>query len=161
MKKNGIRLILLGMMIQFIFVSGCNFNGPEHKDSKLALMKETRPAPVQLSNRPARERISGQLRNDVLHFDSIYDVAIIEGPQQTLIAYKVRHLHRFRMGKIEKDLTASLEKRYPRQKFIVSSDYKIFLETVRLQEDMEKHKVSKKQAIKRFKKIIQLKKELT
>ncbi|GER67383.1 hypothetical protein BpJC7_17850 [Weizmannia acidilactici] len=150
------------MVLAFTFlVSGCNFNGPEHRDSKFALVKKTQPAPIRLSSHPESESISGQLRKDVLGFDSIYDVAIIEGPKQTLIAYKVRHLHRFKMKKIEKQLTAFLKKRYPRRSFIVSSDYKIFLETVRLQEDMDKHKITTEQAKKRFKEIIKLKQELT
>ncbi|MGG3774363.1 sporulation protein [Heyndrickxia faecalis] len=151
---------IMYVLASVCLLSGCGFNGPEHKDSKMALVKKTQPSPVRLTN-TGNKTVSGQLKKDVLGFDSIYDVAIIEGPKETLVAYKVRHLHRFKMKKIEKQLNAFLKKRYPGRKFITSSDYKIFLETVRLKEDMDKHKISAGKAKKRFKDIIKLKQELT
>jgi hypothetical protein len=54
-----------------------------------------------------------------------------------------------------------LEKKYPDENFILSSDYKIFLETVRLKEKLSNHSISKKDAEKEFKDIVKLKKEKT
>ena len=65
------------------------------------------------------------------------------------------------MKKIEKEVNEILEKRYPDENFIVSSDYKIFLEAYRLGKKMEDPNFSKKDAQKRLEEIIKLKKELT
>jgi hypothetical protein len=45
--------------------------------------------------------------------------------------------------------------------FTVSSDYKIFLETIRLKERIESKHISNKEAEKRFKEIVELQQELT
>jgi hypothetical protein len=78
-----------------------------------------------------------------------------------LVVYKVKHLQRFRMKTIEKNITNHLEKKYPKEDFIVSSDYKIFLEAVRLKDDMKKRKITEKKAEKRFKEIVSLTEEMT
>ncbi|KHD85177.1 YhcN/YlaJ family sporulation lipoprotein [Heyndrickxia ginsengihumi] len=153
--------LLLCLGLSMITVSSIGCDSSPNKDSQMALIKTTKPEPIKLTNKSSKKHISEELRSKILHFDSIYDVAMIEENNQILVAYKVRHLHRFKMDKIEKDLTSYLEKNYPDKKFIVSSDYKIFLETVRLQEKMESKKISDKQARKRFKEIVKLKKELT
>ena len=68
------------------------------------------------------------IKKDVEHLDYIYDVAVIKGENEDLVVYKVKHFQRFQMKKIEKEVNEILEKRYPEENFIVSSDYKIFLE---------------------------------
>jgi hypothetical protein len=145
-----------------IVVGGCNHQ-QDSKESKMALIKTTQPAPVKLTSNSTRNTwsVSDKLRKDILHFDSIYDTAIIEGDKKAIVAYKVRHLHRFQMEKTEKQLTKHLDENYPGHTFIVSSDYKIFLEVVRLKEKMESGKISKKAAEKRFNQIITLQKETT
>ena len=63
--------------------------------------------------------------------------------------------------KIEKDVQSRLEKKYPDDEFVVSSDYKIFLEAVRLGEKMKDPNYPKKKAKQELDQIILLKKELT
>ena len=70
-------------------------------------------------------------------------------------------MQRFRMKDIEKKLNAMLEKRYPDENFVVSSDYKIFLEAIKLGKKMEDPNFPKKKANEELNKIIKLKKELT
>ncbi len=65
------------------------------------------------------------------------------------------------MKKIEKEVTEMLEKKYPDENFVVSSDYKIFLEAFRLGEKMKEPNFSNEEAQKRLDEIIELKKELT
>lgn len=60
------------------------------------------------------------------------------------------------MKKIEKEVSKKLEKKYPKENFTVSSDYKIFLETVRLDERMKSAKFSHREAEKRFKEIVNM-----
>jgi hypothetical protein len=60
------------------------------------------------------------------------------------------------MKKIEKNLNKNLEKKYPKENFTVSSDYKIFLEAVRLVERKNNGTLSDKQAEKRFNEIVKM-----
>ena len=78
-----------------------------------------------------------------------------------MVAYKVKQMKRFKMKKIEKELNKKLTEKYSDRKFIVSSDFKIFLEAVELNEDLKDKKYSREKARKRFKKIIKLEKEKT
>jgi hypothetical protein len=64
------------------------------------------------------------------------------------------------MKKIEKDLNKLLEKKYPEENFTTSSDYKIFLETVRLDERMKSPEFTHQKAEKRFNEIVKMTKEL-
>jgi hypothetical protein len=83
-------------------------------------------------------------------------VAVVKGKEATLVVYKVKHMQRFRMKQIEKDLTKKLEEKYPKEQFTVSSDYKIFLEAVRLVERKDNGNLSGKQAEKRLNEIVKM-----
>ncbi|MBS4177383.1 sporulation protein [Lederbergia citrea] len=152
-------LIKIAALFTFL-IAGCT-NHQESRKSELALIKTSRPAPIELSNRPPNRSIGYQVREQINKIDGIYDVAVIEGKKDVIVAYKVNHLHRFKMKKIEKELTKKLDNEFPEDKFIVSSDYKIFLEAIRLKEDLEQKNLSNEEAEKRFRKIIKLKKEMT
>lgn len=141
---------------------GCNVNNSQEKDTKLALIKQTNPNPITLvSNKKEKEASVSDIEADVEAIDEIYDVAVIRGKKETLIVYKVKHLHRFHMEKIEKELNSMLEKNYPKEDFIVSSDFKIFLEAIKLSNKMKDPKYSEKKANEELERIIELKKELT
>ena len=68
---------------------------------------------------------------------------------------------RFKMKSIEKELTEKLKSKYPEEKFTVSSDFKIFLETMRLRDKIQDSEFSEEKADKRLKEIIKLNNELT
>jgi hypothetical protein len=87
-------------------------------------------------------------------------VIVVKNGKKIIVAYKVKHLQRFHMKKIEKTVTENLEEKFPKNDFIVSSDYKIFLESVRLNELLKKKDVPEKKARKKFKEIEELQKEL-
>ncbi len=144
-----------------IFVtSGC-MDTEKKGEAKMALLKTTNPHPAVLNETDEEFAFSEELHKYVLSFDDIYDAAIVVGKKRVLVAYKVKHMKRFKMKKIEKKLKKKLEKKYPDRKFTVSSDYKIFLEVVELNEDLKDPKYSRKKARKHFKKIIELQKEKT
>ena len=124
-------------------------------------MKTTQPAPIDIDTKTNKESLAEEVKQTVLNNQTIYDVAVIEGKKQILVAYKVRHFYRFKMKKVEKDLKKQLEAKFPGKKFIVSSDYKIFLESVRLKEAVKDQTISNEEANKRFKEIIKLTEELT
>lgn len=143
-------------LLAILALAGCA-DQEEKEDSRLALMKTTNPSPVQLQEKGAKV---SKIKKEVEDIEEIYDVAVVKGDHQILVAYKVKHLDRFRMKKIEKKLKKRLEKKYKDENFIVSSDYKIFLEAVRLREKIDAGKMSQKQAGKRLKEILSLKKEM-
>ncbi|GIN83962.1 hypothetical protein J6TS2_03480 [Heyndrickxia sporothermodurans] len=155
MQKNFISILVI-----LFFLIGCNHQ-QDSKESRLALMKTTQPKPVKIVQTKMKRSISDEVKNAVLNNKQIYDAAIIEGEKKILVAYKVKHFYRFKMKSIEKKLKKQLEKEFPNRTFIVSSDYKIFLESVRLKEAMSDHTISDQEAKKRFKKIIKLTEELT
>jgi hypothetical protein len=145
------RLIFLACLL---LMSSCNQN-QQIKDSQLALMKATNPTPLVTEQNSSHDDVK-KIEKDVSDFEEIYDVAVVKGKKETLVVYKVKHMQRFRMKDIEKNLTKTLEEKYPKENFVVSSDYKIFLEAIRLNERMHTKKFSDKQAEERFKEIIKM-----
>ncbi|MBS4198699.1 sporulation protein [Bacillus sp. FJAT-49732] len=156
-----VKKVLVSALVCVIVIMGGCSNQPNEKKSNVSLIKKTQPAPIEINFKQKHNSIAFQVREEVKKIDEIYDVAVIEGDHQILVSYKVKHLQRFRMKKIEKNLTKLLNKQFPNHTFIVSSDYKIFLEAIRLKEDLEYGNLSNKVAKKRLNKIIKLKKEMT
>ncbi|WP_328820953.1 YhcN/YlaJ family sporulation lipoprotein [Peribacillus faecalis] len=151
----------LTMMIgSLLFLTGCE-EFPKKGDAKWALFKTTNPHPAVLYETADEFKFSEELHDYVLKMPEIYDAAIIVGKERVLVAYKVKQMKRFKMKKIEKELKKKLEKKYKDRKFTVSSDFKIFLEAVELNEELKDKDYSRKKARKQFKKIIKLEQEKT
>jgi hypothetical protein len=148
-----IYIIRLMLLLSIFLMSSCS-QGQNEKDSQLALMKTTNPNPTVTENKGQDK--AEKIEKEVESFDEIYDVAVVKGKRDTLVVYKVKHMQRFNMKKIEKDLNKTLEKKYPKENFTVSSDYKIFLEAVRLVERKNNGTLSTKQAEKRFNEIVKM-----
>lgn len=141
-----------------LLLSSCSQN-QQVKDSQLTLMKTTNPSPIVTVKNESKSQVK-EIEQDVSAFPELYDVAVVKGKKDTLVVYKVKHLYRFRMKKIEKNINNMLEEKYPKENFTISSDYKIFLETVRLDEKVKTSKFSDQRAEKRFKEIVNMTKEL-
>ncbi|WP_108670018.1 YhcN/YlaJ family sporulation lipoprotein [Peribacillus acanthi] len=146
------------VVLALLTVMGCSAQD-KSKDTRLALLKTTNPHPAVLKETEKEFEFAEGMQKYVLSYPEIYDVAIVTGEKKILVAYKVKHLHRFRMKKIEKELTKKLEKKYPDHKFVVSSDYKIFMEVVELNDHLKDPNYSREKANKWFKDILELKKE--
>lgn len=151
---------LFAGVITCLLIAGCS-NKEDGKDSKVALIKTTDPPPIELVDNPETESFGHAIKKELAKKKELYDVAVIQSKEETLVVYKVKHLHRFKMKKIEKDMEKYLEDKYHDEDFVLSSDYKIFLETVRLKEKIQNESISKKEAEKEFKDIIELQKEKT
>jgi hypothetical protein len=150
------RLIIFACLF---VITACN-QEQKGKDSQLALIKTTNPNPIVTEKTKSLKHVK-KIVSDVSSFPGIYDVAVVKGKKDTLVAYKVKHLQRFRMKSIEKRVNQLLEERYPKENFTVSSDYKIFLEAVRLNERMKSAKFSSSKAEKQLKKIIKMTEAMT
>jgi hypothetical protein len=149
------------LIVTSIFLlSACN-SDQKAKDSQLSLMKTTNPTPIMTDKNKGHDRVE-DIKKDVSSFPEIYDVAVVKGTKDTLVVYKVKHLQRYRMKTLEKKVTKKLEQRYPKENFTVSSDYKIFLEVVRLNERIRTDKnFSKQKAEKRLKQLVTMTNEMT
>lgn len=156
--KKIIKLLVTSILL-FTPLSGCNQENVE-EDSRLSLIQTTNPSPVQLSNEK-EENTAEEIKKDVMKFEEIYDVAVIKGMKDTIVVYKVKHLQRFRMKQIEKEISSILEKNYPEENFTVSSDFKIFMEALELKEKVDNQNYPTKKAEKELQKIIELKEERT
>lgn len=129
-------------------------------ETRSSLVRTSNPNPIAVNNKD--EKLVGDIKKTALSIDGIYDVAVIKGEaKDCLVAFKVHHLERFRMKKIEKQLTKELQKQFKDLSFTVSSDFKIFLEAVRLNEKVEKENLSKEKKEKRLQEIIKLSREKT
>lgn len=159
-KMRAVRAATIMMIGSLLFLTGCE-EISKKGDAKWALFKTTNPHPAVLYETDEEFQFSEELHDYVLKMPEIYDAAIIVGKKRVLVAYKVKQMKRFKMKKIEKELQKKLEKKYTDRKFTVSSDFKIFLEAVELNEDLKDENYSRKKARKHFKKIIKLEQEKT
>jgi hypothetical protein len=151
---------IIGTILSVSILFGCQ--SKEAKDSQLALLKTTNPSPMVVEKKTEENlELVDKIKKDVADFEEIYDVAVIKGNGDVLVVYKVKHLKRFHMKKIEKKMTKLLEKNYPDEEFTVSSDYKIFMEAVELNEKMQDPKYSEEKAKKKFNQILELEREMT
>ena len=96
------------------------------------------------------------VKKSVAKHEEIYDVVVVKKDKKILVAYKVKHLKRFHMKRIEKEVTEQLNEKFEGYDFIVSSDYKIFLELVRLNEMLKAKDVPEEKARKKYDEIISL-----
>ncbi|GAA0325409.1 hypothetical protein GCM10008967_15050 [Bacillus carboniphilus] len=148
-------------LIAFVLASltGCAFESPQEPDEKWALIRTIDPTAQSIDHHYAS--VAEMVEKDIEKYEAIYDVMVIKGDKEILVAYKVKHFERYHMKKIEKDLEKMLEDHYPDENFTLSSDYKIFLEAVKLKNKMKDPSFSEEQAEKKFHEILKLQKELT
>lgn len=147
----------LAIAMFFTMVSGCSGDSSS-KEARMSLVQSVDQDPVYLgdsSKAPLEE-----IKKKVASHKEIYDVAVIQKDKDILVAYKVKHMQRFRMKSIESKLDKELKKNFKSYNFTVSSDMKIFLETVELIVNVKDKDYSKKKAEKWFDKIMKLKKEM-
>ncbi|WP_062351963.1 YhcN/YlaJ family sporulation lipoprotein [Bacillus kwashiorkori] len=156
----GKKLLYTIQICLLLFITACA-SKDDTEVSRNALIKTTNPPAEAVDNHPKQAGIVKEIKDTVLSFNEIYDTAIIKGEKETIVTYKVRQLQRFRMKKIEKNVKEKLEKKFPDEQFIISSDFKIFLETIRLQEKIRNNTLSEKKIENQLKKIITLSKEQT
>jgi hypothetical protein len=149
------------LLLLAISTAGCSF-GKTSPDSRASMIQSINPDPGATNDFDDKNvKLAEKVKKDIQSLDEIYDVAVIAGKEDTLVAYKVKHMKRFGMKRIEKEINKKLEKNYPGENFIVSSDFKIFIEAVELRERMKDPAYPEKKAEKQLQRIISLKKEMT
>lgn len=160
-KKLNARNKILLVAILLISLSACN-NHSSNGETKFSVMNTSNTTPnADLTNESKDLDLIEAIRKDILTIGPVNEVLIIKGKKETLVAYKVKHLYRFKMKQIEKDINQQLEKNFPDEEFVISSDLKIFIETNELINQTQQPNFSEKKANKQLQKIITLKNELT
>lgn len=157
MKKTLIKICFL--LIFFLILASCSQDA--QIGTSLSLIETVNPDPLSTEENDDSEEIAQDIKETVLAEKQIYDCIVIKGKKDVLVAYKVRHMKRFRMKNIESKLKKKLENKFPDENFTVSSDYKIFLEAYRLKKLVDNEESSLKDAEKRLKEIVKLSKEKT
>lgn len=141
--------------------AGCSLGDTSHK-SRTSMIQSVNPDAGATNDLDVKNvKLADKVKKDIQSLDEIYDVAVIKGKKDTLVAYKVKHMKRFGMKRIEKAINKKLEENYPDEDFIVSSDFKIFIEAVELSEKMKDPSYPEEKAEKQLQRIISLKKEMT
>jgi hypothetical protein len=157
-KSNKLLYLLLATTI-LLTISGCSSNTDKQGT---ALIQRTNPPAMDVRRITyQKDGIPEKVKREVASINDIYDVVTVQNGKEILVAYKVNHMHRFQMKKIEKNVNDRLKKKFSDYNFTVSSDYKIFLEAARLNNMLREKYVPEKKAKKRFDKIVKLQKELT
>ncbi|MCG3085579.1 YhcN/YlaJ family sporulation lipoprotein [Anoxybacillus sp. LAT_35] len=90
----------------------------------------------------------------------VKDAVAVEANGRLLVAYQVKHLHRFRMKQIEKDVRNMLNDAFD-EKVIASHDLKIFWKTKALKEKIETKQMNEKEIEKEVTVIQKLSEEQT
>ena len=148
-------------MLIVVVTAGCSL-GKTSPDSRASMIQSVNPEAGATNDLNEKDlSLAEKVKKDIQALDEIYDVAVIKGKEETLVVYKVKHMKRFGMKKIEKAINKKLEENYPDEDFIVSSDFKIFIEAVELRERMKDPTYPDKKAEKQLQRIISLKKEMT
>lgn len=96
------------------------------------------------TNSVTNQDIAMKASNFVKKLDVITVAVAVNNDKEIFLAYKVKHLERFRLKKIEKHVKKSLEEEFPFYQITVSSDLKLFLETSELKEKLSKEKMTSK-----------------
>lgn len=154
--------VWISLMTIMLVMTGCANKEGGNVDNT-ALIKKTNPEPMDIIHGmdKSKDGLISDVKKTVAKNESIYDVVVVKKDKTILVAYKVKHLKRFFMKRIEKNVKKQLNKKFLKYHFIVSSDYKIFLELVRLNEMLKSKDVPEKKARKKYKEIIKLHEALT
>ncbi len=163
MKISQVPIIISGVFLLIIgsLLAGCNQNGGDKTSSESRMSMIQTVDPEATAVKKQEHDIAEKVKKDVQSVPAIYDVAVVKGEEDILVAYKVKHMQRYHMKKIEGEINEKLEKNYPNENFIVSSDFKIFIEAIELKDRMKDKDYSAKDAENRLQKIIKFKKERT
>ena len=123
-------------------------------------VEEQNVAPISIVSNADVPRLE-ELKQQLQDLEELQDVVIIDGEKELLITYKVKQLSRLKMKHIEKEVKKVAKEFLNEEKdVVVSSDYKIFLEAIRLHNE-SLNQVDEKKQLEKFEWIIKLQKEMT
>lgn len=146
------------VLISVFFLMSC---AHEQKEQQQSLQQEnitnvSHNGSAKRSDQQHAEKAVQMLRER----QDVKDAVAVEANGRLLVAYQVKHLHRFRMKQIEKDVRNMLNDAFD-EKVIASHDLKIFWKTKALKEKIETKNMSEKEIEKEVTIIQKLSEEQT
>lgn len=115
----------------------------------------------KIGSRQVNQNIAKQAVDQVLKMNQVTDAVAVNSQKEIFLAYKIKHLARFHMERIEKDVKQELKKQFPDYNITVSSDLKLFLETTKLTKRTKNESMDHKQIKNGLKELKKLKNEKT
>lgn len=146
------------VMILFFSIIGC---AHEPKEQKQSLQNENITNVSHDGSASRSDQWHAKKAVDMLKARrDVKDAVAVEANGRLLVAYQVKHMQRFRMKDIEKDIERTLNDTFDKQ-VIASRDLKIFWETKALKEKLETKHMSEKEIEKEMMTIQKLSEEQT
>jgi hypothetical protein len=93
--------------------------------------------------------------------EDVKDAVAVSTKDKLLLVYQVKHMYRFRMKQIQKDVKQQLKTLFPDHEVIVSSDLKIFWKTDELRGKIHKDGMSERKINRQIEKLKKLSEERT
>lgn len=107
------------------------------------------------------QEASNKAKDIIQQYDDITAVNAVNSSNHLIASFEVEYLQRFNLEDIRGEIEKQLKEEFPTLKVVVSTDQKIIIELEKLETELNKNSISKKQLEKNVKKIISLSKEET
>ncbi|RAK15344.1 sporulation lipoprotein YhcN/YlaJ [Anoxybacillus vitaminiphilus] len=149
-------------LVLFIFsiLFGCA-KEKENQQQSLQNFNITRTSTKETADAHLNQTAAKQAVQRISQKREVKDVVAVNTKKKLLLAYQVKHLQRFRMKQIEKEVKEELENLFPDYDVIISSDMKLFWKTEELKRKLSKDGINEKEVNKQIKKLEKLSNELT
>lgn len=150
------RTIIVACSIALLLVGCMNKDAtwqPEPKDDLELTKLSVRGVTDQQPADQAKEFLS--------HYEEVAGVRAVNHDGILVVAVDLNHHDRFFLENVEKGLHRDIRENFSDMEITLSTDYKIFIELKRLEEDILNNNVKKDEIKKRLDEIIKLSKEQT
>ncbi|HHY20674.1 MAG TPA: hypothetical protein GX525_02080 [Bacilli bacterium] len=92
-------------------------------------------------------------KKHIIQMEEVIEVKAVTLEKDLYLAVKVKHFDRLRLKKIRQNGFRRLEKTFPKKTIHVSTDKKIFMELDKIEKELRKNSITKKELEKRLKKL--------
>ncbi|WP_044748647.1 YhcN/YlaJ family sporulation lipoprotein [Bacillus alveayuensis] len=151
---------LFPVLLVFSILFGCA-KEKENQQQSLQNFNITKTSTKETADANLNQSVAKQAVQRISKKREIKDVVAVNTKKKLLLAYQVKHLQRFRMKQIEKNIQKELEKIFPHHDVVISSDLKLFWKTEELRRKLNKDGIDEKEVNKQIKKLEKLSNELT
>jgi hypothetical protein len=151
---------LFSVLLIFSILFGCA-KEKENKQQSLQNFNITKTNTKETADAGLNQSVAKQAVQRISKKHEINDVVAVNTKKKLLLAYKVKHMQRFRMKQIEKEVKEDLEKSLPDYDIIISSDMKLFWKTEELRRKLSKDGMNEKEVNKQIDKLEKLSNEHT
>ncbi|WP_181537948.1 YhcN/YlaJ family sporulation lipoprotein [[Anoxybacillus] calidus] len=152
MKKWFLAFFIIGILF------GCA-KEKENQQQSLQNFNITKSSTKETADANLNQSVAKQAVQKIREKREIKDVVAVNTKKKLLLAYQVKHMQRFRMKQIRKDVKEELENLFPDYDIILSSDIKLFWKTEELRRKLSKDGMDEKEIDKQIEKLEKLSNE--